>query len=237
MSEFENYIAPDEGAGGREQSEEAKERFAEQMREAAKKLAASKKDEKKAKRRDKHLAKLLEHFIRHMHGTDEERLLNTLVLCLKNQMPTEMLVALLTIMYPTLKEVLFSSEENAVMQVYAEEKLRVMSIPYDPGQVSYGPSEFNEHELPEEVKVGINSWIQNLLAAVRIHPDWLLARVLRGGEPDAALVQLTTILLEKFLQVHKVTGEFERIRQFALFILSGVLTKAGQEVEKSDGKL
>lgn len=229
MSDFENFIAPDEGAGGREQSQEERERYAEQMREAAKKLAASKKDEKKAKRRDKHLAKLLEHFIRHMQSPEEERLLNTLVLCLKNQMPTELLVALLTLMYPSLKEVLLEGEENAVMQVVAEEKLRLLSIPYDPGVVTYGPSEFNEHHLPEEVKVGINVWIQNLLLAIGMHPDWLLARVMRGGEPDSALIQLTTILLEQFLRAHKVTGEFERIRQFAQFIISGVLTKVAPQ--------
>lgn len=229
MAEFENFIAPDEGAGGgKEQTAEQRERFEEQMRDSAKKQAAAKKDEKKAKRRDKHLAKLLAYFIKNANSPDSERMLNTLVLCLKNQMPTELLVALLSLMYPNLKDVLMEQEENAVMQVMAEEKLRLLAIPYDPGVVSYGPSEFNEHHLPEAVKIGINVWIQTLFMAVRIHPDWLLERVMRSGEPDAALIQLSTLLLEQFLHVHKVQGEFEKIRQFAQFIVVGVLSKVTQ---------
>lgn len=225
MSEFENFLSA-EDTGGKEISREEAEKIQERMREAAKKLAASKKDEKKAKRRDRHLAKLLEYFIRHADSTDSQRILNTLVLCLKNQMPTEFLVAVLTLVYPNLKEVLLDTEDNMVMQVVAEEKLRLMAIPYDPGVVSYGPSEFNEHHLPEEVKIGINSWIQTLLLAARLHPDWLKERVMRSGEPDTALIQLATLILEQFLGMHKVTGHFEKIRQFAHFIIMGVLSKA-----------
>lgn len=225
MSEFDNFIAPDEGAGAKEQSQEERERFQERLRAAAKKQAAAKKDEKKAKRRDRHLAKLLEHMIRTVQGVESERILNTLVLCLKNQMPTELLVAILTLMYPRLKEVLLEEEDNVVLQALAEEKLRILSVPYDPGVVSYGPSEFNEHHLPEAVKIGINAWIQTMLMAVRIHPEWLMTRVMRSGEPETGIVQLTTYVLEQFLAAHKVTGEFEKIRQFAHFIIVGVLSK------------
>lgn len=227
MSELENFIAPDEGSGGgKEQTSEHREQFEEHMRDAAKKGAAAKKEEKKAKRRDKHLAKLLAYFIKNANTPDSERLLNTLVLCLKNQMPTELLVALLTLMYPNLKEALVDIDDTTVMQVMAEEKMRLLSIPYDPGVVAYGPSEFNEHHLPEEVKIGVNAWIQTLLVAVRIHPDWLMGRVMRSGEPDSSLIQLSSYLLEQFLQKHKVSGEFEKIRQFAQFIVMGVLSKA-----------
>lgn len=225
MSEFEQFLAPDEAGGGKERSQEESERFAEHMREAAKKVAASRKDEKKAKKRDKGLAKLLAHFIQDLHGTDQEHMLNTLVLCLKNQIPTELLMAVLSIMYPNLNSILMETDESPLKQVMSEEKLKLLSIPYEPTEVSYASSAFNEHHLPESVKIGINAWIQMLLFAVRIQPDWLLVRVMRGGEPDASLIQLGTYLLQHFLETHNVTGDFEKIKQFAQFIIVGVLSK------------
>lgn len=225
MSDFEQFLSAGESGGGNERSREEQERFEEQMREAAAKVAASRRDEKKAKKRDKGLAKLLAHFIQALHGSEEERMLNTLVLCLKNQMPTELLMALLSIMYPNLTGVLMDTGDDPVKQAMTEEKLRLLAIPYESAVVSYAPSEFNEHHLPESVKIGINSWIQVLLFAVRIQPEWLMARVMRGGEPDSSLIQLGTYLLEQFLAAHKVTGEFEKIRQFAQFIIIGVLSK------------
>ncbi len=229
MSDFDNFIVPDispESGSGVEQSAEQREAQKEAFQEAQKKLAASQKKEKRAKKRDVSLAQILLFFIQNADTPDKQRLLVTLVTMVRDDVPVEWILAILSLNYPALQQVIHDLEsESAVAQYSPAELILERSVT----QRSYTLADFDEHNLPDEVKSDINAWVKVLMSAAGINTSALLEKSLIQQELSPLHISLASFVLQDYLQKIQIVGEFEKIRAFTSYILKGVVNAAARK--------
>lgn len=224
---------PPENQQGNEKAAEAREAQREAFQKAAAALAGVKKDEKKTKKREKSLAALLSLFIKESEGQDDVRIINTLVFLLKEDVPAEFVMGVLALMYPTLRAVILESTESddMAMQQY-QENAKILTLLHSPRLVLQTASDFDHDTLPDEVKSEINTWVQILLTSISFHPEWILPKVFPEKRVHSLCVQLGSIVLEKFLGLYNIQGDFVKIRSFTQYILQGVLQKISSQTEQ-----
>ena len=221
--------APEGGPQASEKASEQREKQREAFRKASGKLAAAKKDEKKTKKREKSLAFLLSIFIKESEHDEDQRIFNTLVTLLKGDIPAEFLMGILALLYPTLRQVILESTEDEASLINYQENARILTLLHAPKLSIENVMDFDHEALPDEVKQEINTWVQILLTCISFHPEWILPKVFIDGKVNSLSVQLSSFVLEKFLAMYKIQGEFAQIRTFSQYILQGVLQKmAGQ---------
>lgn len=230
MADFENFIAPDinpeSGSTGAEQSAEQREAQLEAFNEAQRKLAATQKKEKKAKKRDFSLAQILLYFIQHASTADKERILATLVALIRDDVPVEWVLGILSLNYPALQQLLAEMEEKSGVIVYSPAELIVeRSVT----QRSYALADFDEHNLPDEVKTDINMWVQTLMNTANMDTAMLLSKAFVQKEVGTLHISLASFVLQDYLKKFHIAGNFEKIRSFSSYILRGVLSAAGRK--------
>lgn len=211
--------APDESGGGSEQLSEEK---AAQFQGFAQAAAQVRKEEKKAKKRDDGVADVILQFL-----TDDQRIhLATLISRLvARDCPSPFLLALLS---------LINEQCAAAFDEFAKEGDDAMATP--------------EHTLAEtgtaldaDSQQAIAQWVQRLHMSMAKQRDPIVhALTIDHGQLDGSVLQLTTFILEEFLQPMNQNVEFERVQSLALGILHSVigphLDAAVQSLkEKSDG--
>ena len=223
MSDFDNFSIPDispESSSGVEQSAEQREAQREAFQEAQKKLAASQKKEKRAKKRDVSLAQILLFFIQNANTPDKQRLLVTLVTMVKDDIPVEWILAVLSLNYPALQQVIHDLDNEHAMTHYSPADL---ILEKSMTQRSYTLADFDEHNLPDEVKSDINDWVKVLMTAATLNTENLLGKSMVQQQVSPLHISLASFVLQDYLQKIHITGEFEKIRAFTSYILKGVL--------------
>lgn len=224
MSDFENFTVPETSAesnsGNTEQAGEQREKQREAFKEAQKKLADTQKKEKKAKKRDFSLAQVLLYFIQHATTADKERVLATLVAMIRDDVPVEWVLAMLSLNYPTLQQLLIEMEGSAVTMYTPAELIVERSMT----QRSYALADFDEHNLPDEVKADINAWVQIMMTTANKNSGIIMEKMLREKELSPLHISLASFILQDYLHKFRISGDFEKIRSFSSYILKGILS-------------
>lgn len=224
---------PSENAAASEKASEQREAQREAFQKASQKLAATKKDEKKTKKRERSLAALLAIFIKESEHDEDQRIFNTLVTLLKEDIPAEFLMGILALLYPTLRQVILESTEDEASLINYQENARILTLLHAPKLSLENVMDFDHEALPDEVKQEINTWVQILMTCISFHPQWILPKVFIEGKVNSLSVQLSSFVLEKFLAMYKIQGEFSQIRVFSEYILRGVLQKMSGQFSSS----
>ncbi len=207
----ENY-KPEERGGGVKVSEQAAEAAAEERRQS---IAAAKRqrgEEKKVKKRDTKLASILEFFI-HGMGRDD-KLAIILARLLQRNTPVSVLLAVLSLQYV---------EINEVLENYLEEERDVM--PED--APAYLPNEKNLALIPygKELSEALSVWMKRVFVHASFHPMKTIQALAHFHGVDHNIVQLCTIVIERFFKESKQAVEFERIQEFSEVFLRDLLKR------------
>ncbi|MFN7161148.1 MAG: hypothetical protein ACK4NC_06130 [Candidatus Gracilibacteria bacterium] len=232
MSDLDNFVPSESSEGsatGKEASRESSEQFSEQFRQAQARLAGMKKDEKKSKKRDKNLAALLSQFIKE---NSDPQIVNTLVALLKEEVSSEFLLGIISLYYPNIRTALYEEEQETLMdnpRLIME--TRQLTLTVRPTQALVEAKDFDENNLPENIKQAINVWVQDMLFTAFLHPNWLLPKIFKANQVHSTVIQLGTFIVERFLAAHNIKGDFQRKRQFVLYILNGILSETQKRAE------
>lgn len=195
-------LTPSEGEGGapEELSEEARQRFA----AAGAALQALAREEKKAKHRDQGVAQAILQFL-----NDEQRAhLSTLIaeLCARN-CPSPFLLALLSLVSEAcleiIREYLREAEQKAMEStVHAETALT------------------KNENLDRETNALLIAWITRIQLVLSLDPSPILHALRTEESPlDPTLLQLTTFIMQEFLEKRGKAIPYERAHPFAAGIL------------------
>ena len=234
MADFEQFnpsfeSTQDQGPStASEKSSEGREQISAAFHQAQQQLARAKKDEQKTKRREKSLADLLSKFIRE---SDDEQLTNTLISLLKQDVSAEFVLGILSLYFPNLEKAIYEDEQEMLKdnpRLVLESRQLTMTIQPQIDRIE--ARDFDENNLPPEVKEKINTWVKDMMYTSFLHPQWLLPRVFINNQINSTCVQLVTFILIRFLERYHIQGEYEKVRQFGKFILSGVLRETAKKV-------
>jgi len=220
---------------GEPMSEASFEKLREQMRAAAAQIQAIKKEEKKQKKKEDDLVRILLHFIKTSHKTDLILLISRV---LEQNVPANFILAVILlgneeIQHAVSKFLMLGGGEEAS----ADEKSLVFFNPED-------------KSLPLKIKIEIDNWIKNMLSQAEEAPQKLmktgydidrfeLEREYEFDEPEyweekvpkRAIVKLITYVLRSFLESHGQEEPYEKLHDFSLFILTGILNKTAEGLD------
>ncbi|HLD64255.1 MAG TPA: hypothetical protein VI913_05165 [Candidatus Peribacteraceae bacterium] len=206
MSEQGGEIyTPGEGGAGvsEELSEEAKQRFA----AAAAGLQQIRKEEKKAKKKDDQVARVIVHFLGSTQHTHFFVLISRLV---ARDCPSIFILAILSLIHePSLKQV--------------QEELTERLGTDDHTVMSEGLALTKTGELDAETNRALIDWIARLQMVLSLDPEkTLLKLMLDEKNLDGTVLQLTTFVIQEFLNERGRAAPFEKVQPLTVSILHTV---------------
>ncbi|MBT6068489.1 hypothetical protein HOG48_01910 [Candidatus Peregrinibacteria bacterium] len=242
MSDLESFGGLDGGEG---LDPAALERFQEQMRDNAAHIAALQKAQAKQKKQEDKLIKIILKFIQ----TSSKRDLVILVTQLLEQnVPAGFVLSLIMLGNEDIQEaagVKLSLPEADMERMEAMERAQ-KGDSGEEGQ-ERGIILFSENisVLPLKIRIGIDLWAKNLLAAGMGNPNKVLDSVYMPGtrgtftSEDKApikevVVKTATYVINEFVTENKVEGEYGQIYDFAHFLLKGILEKVEESLHSPE---
>lgn len=234
---LESFIGTD---SGEPMSEGALEQLRERMRAAAAQIAAIKKEEKKQKKKEYDLLKILLHFIKTSNKSNLTLLISRV---LEINVPANFILAI----------IILGNEE---IQKQAGNFL-MLNLPED-GSLEHAPSDKtltffseNDESLPLRIKIELDNWIKDMLSEAEEVPE----KIIKSGykieiieiekEYDfedqkyeekkyiqPPLVNLCAYVMRDFLEQNKTSEPYQKIHDFAEFILKGILNKSQESIDK-----
>lgn len=214
MSSLESFfgLEDSEGAG----SEEAAEKFREQMRKsaaAAKAIAAHQSNQKK--KEDK-LARI---FIKFLQNKAKSDIIFLIVRLLEQNVPGAFILAILLL-----------SDQELEKDLEVDLKKRSQEIQKENQLLETFES---DESVPQSIKAELNAWGEEILKAGLIMPNKTLDAVLT---PDQKLKSLVLDLIEysllEYFDRHTMSFNEDKIKQFALISIQSVLIKLREEAKK-----
>jgi len=203
-----------------EVSQEQLEQFQEQMAQAQAALQKLQKEEGKAKKRDYALANLLSRFVK---SNQDQDVLKLIVICLNIEIPVNFIVALLSIGYREIyQEISVQLKKDPPPSLSEKEEKKFMnSVEREEGKLETKQA-FDEKHLPDQVKKRINEWVRDILLLSLENKKKMLETVYEQNMPRQTPLELSTKMLERYLQTEYIEGSFERLQHFATYILKGI---------------
>ena len=201
--------APGEESSG--VSEAAREQAAQRFAASQQAAAQQQKDEKKAKKRDDSIAQVILQFLTDTQKTHLATLIARLV---ARDCPTTFILAILS---------LINDRCATAVDEYLREKDIAMPAPQDIDR-SVVPS---GGSLTEEANALLATWIMRMDLAMRADEDIVLKTLIVDDHNiDGTILQLTTFVLQDFLQSHDKNAAFENLQTLAASILQSIFTPA-----------
>lgn len=207
MSEFGGLesFSPDEGNGGgnEQMSEEARQRFA----GAAAALQQIRKEEKQSKKRDQGVAQVILQFLTDTQRAHLATLISRLV---SRDCPSPFILAILSLISP---------ECRSVVQEYLKDALN--------GQEETVQARQRDLILGTELDSATNAqmmeWITRMELVLASDSDAILrALIVDDANIDGTILQLTTFVLQEFLQSHNKDVPFDTLQPLAAGILQSL---------------
>lgn len=200
----ENFNPKEGGEGGGTQvSEQAAEQAAEEIRATAAAAKQQRREEKKAKKRDYKLAEIIEGFI---NGSQrDDRLAILLSRLLQRNTPTNVILATMSLSFPEVDAELenyLDSEREILPDMSAEEAQAEES---NKALVEYG----------KELSLSLSSWTRKIFTHTSFHPMKTIIALAHHHGVDHHMIQLSTLMIQKFFQESGQEVEFDRMRDFA----------------------
>lgn len=199
----ENFNPEAGGEAGAAVSEAAAERAAEERRQSAAAAKQQRREEKKVKKRDYKLAAIIEDFINGPQRDDHIALL--LSRLLQRNTPVSILLAVLSINYHDVIEELenYLEEERDVMPDVTP--LEQQADASSTALVAYGK------EMAETLSV----WTRRLFTHASFHPMKSILALAHHHGVDHHMIELTTLMIQRFFEKSGQEIEFSRIREFS----------------------
>lgn len=245
MSDLESFGALDGGEG---LDPAALERFNEQMRENAAHIAALQKAQAAQKQQEDKLVKILLKFIQ----TSQKKELVVLVTQLLEQnVPAGFILSLIVLGNEDIQEeagIKLSLPEEDMLRLTALENAKKTDIHGAASNMSTGIIPFNSDfsTLPLKVRIAIDLWSKNILAAGLGNPNKVLDSVylpgMRGesATPDGEIhikdivVKTAVFVVYEFMQSNRVEGKRSEIYDFCLLLLKGILQKIEESLQMTE---
>ncbi|GEM_PF-6714012 len=208
----ENFKPQEGGESGVKVSEAAVEAAAEERRAAIAAAKRQRREERKVKKRDTKLASILEFFIHGMGRDDKLAIL--LVRLLQRDTPVSVLLAVLSLQF---------AEINEVLENYLEEEQDMM-----PDEApSYLPNEKNLALIPygKELSEALSVWMKRVFVHASFHPLKVVRALAQFHGVDHNMVQLCSLVIQRFFEESKQTIEFDRIQEFSEVFLRDLLKR------------
>lgn len=195
--------APEEGGGV---SEAAREQLAEEIRKAAAQQKRDTKDEKRAKKKDDKLADIIRVFIR----SNDDRMSLLISRLIRKNVPVTFVLGLLSLNYEEINEILekqMSSEEKTTKELILSKEQNL-------------PQLFSDEAMGK-----IDEWGNRLFQNASINPMRHLRTLAHATGVELSAVQLTSFMIQEFLEKNGVKKDFDEIQGFSNFLLQGILKK------------
>lgn len=214
MADFEMF-------GGVEDSgqidEASFEKFKERIKAAQAHIKALQKGEQKVRKKEEKLIKILTRFVKSHQKKDIMLLIARL---LEQNIPP---IFILSVVLLGNEDVLEEDEKKALLTGATSEsqQAETMSLAnLDKDQL-----------LPVKLKVRIDEWLKSILQAALENPHRLLQTVLDVEEQiKLPLIQLCAFILRDYLEQNKEEADYEKLKEFSDFFMSGIIKKASQKV-------
>lgn len=209
MSEFggpSESFAPGEDGGG--VSEAAREQAAQRFAAAQQAGQQQQKDEKKAKKRDDGVAQVILQFLTDTQKTHLATLIARLV---ARDCPSAFLLAVLSLINDKCAETV-------------EEYLNERGIDVSAGVIdrSMIPA---QTALTVEANERMARWMMRMDVTLQLTPDTILnALIVDDQNIDGTILQLTSFVLQTFLEEHDKKPEFEQLQKLSAGILQSLFT-------------
>lgn len=235
---LEQFISPDQGEG---MSEAAFEALRERMAAAAAQIAAIKKEEGKQKKQEDELLKILLKFVKTSSKTDLVLLISRV---LEQNIPANFILSIIVLSNPEIHAEVghFKVLDHAGSTSGANE-----ATPQKNALVFFNS---NDDTLPLKVKIELDNWMKNLLLQAEENPQKLIKTAYeiemrelpkewdfedpkyeRIERVQPILVQIITSVMREFLEQNNITEPFEKLYDFAKFIITGILNKTKENLE------
>lgn len=214
MADFESF-------GGIEDSGQVDaasfEKFKERIKAAQSQIKALKKGEQKVRQKEEKLIKILTKFVKNYQKKDVMLLVARL---LEQNTPPIFILSI----------VLLGNED--VLEDPESKKL--LKSPEDlPEAESVSLAKYDKDELlPLKLKVRIDDWLKDILKSALENPNRLLKTVYDEDEQiKLPLIQLCAFILRDYLEANKETADYEKLKEFSTFFMSGILKKVEDKIE------
>lgn len=199
-------FAPGEESSG--VSEVAREQAAQRFAASQQAAAQQQKDEKKAKKRDDGVAQVILQFLNDAQKTNLATLIARLV---ARDCPSPFILAVLSLINDKCAE--------TVEEYLKERNIDVSGSSIDQSIIPTNTAltvEANEH---------MARWMMRMDVTLQMTPDAILnALIVDDQNIDGTILQLTSFVLQTFLEEHGRNPEFEQIQQLSAGILQSLFT-------------
>ncbi len=238
---LESFIGLD---GGESMSESALEALKEKMKAAAAQIAAIKKEEGKQKKTENELLRILLKFVKTSHKQDLVLLISRV---LEINIPANFILAIIILSNEDIREAV-GGDYKMLQGASAPDPELLAGASHNSTSLVF----FREQDdtLPLRIKIELDNWIKGLLFQAQEKPQKLLktaykVEIIKHAGPTEfdpptleevkkihpALVNLTTYIVRDYLEQNKINEEYEILKDFAAFILKGILTKTKEYVD------
>lgn len=239
---LEQFSGFDQGEG---MSEGALEALKERMAAAAAQIAAIKKEEGKQKQKEEELLKFLLKFVK---TSSKKELVLLVSRVLEQNIPANFIIAMIILSNPEIHE-----EIGHFNLLRAGNSTSYSDAPGSSSATSHDLIFFNSKDetLPLKIKIELDTWIKNMLFQAEENPQKLLRTSydieMRELPKEwdfedtqyekieiikSVLIQLITFIMREFLEQHSLSEPYEKLYDFAKFIITGILNKARDSLEK-----
>ncbi len=201
------------GPAPSEQSEQSDEQFREEMKRTQQALVQLQQEEGQAKAHDDNLAAIIVQFLSQPQNTDLFLLISRVV---AQNLPSELIIAILALIDKRAND-----EIKNLLAAGKEDEQKALAI----------REEASFKSLSQHHKKAIDNWIQNISVVAAKKPHRSLESVIIPGpkrEISPVVIQLAAFVLRKFLEYHKITLEFENLRDF----MQGVFVEIVKNLEE-----
>lgn len=234
---LEQFSGFDQGEG---MSEGALEALKERMAAAAAQIAAIKKEEGKQKKKEEELLKFLVKFVK---TSDKKELVLLISRALEQNIPANFILAVIILSNPEIGQEI--GNFNLLTSSHHKD--------HEQSDSSSHALVFFSHEdetLPLKIKIELDTWIKNLLFQAEENPQKLLktcydteirelpkewdleeTQYEKVETIKSVLIQLLTFVMRDFLEQHKLSEPYEKLYDFAKFIITGILNKIKEGLE------
>lgn len=216
MSDFEVFGGVEDSGGVDEASFE---KFKERVKAAQAHIKAIQKGEQKARQKEEKLIKILLRFVKNHQKKDIMLLIARL---LEQNIPPIFILSV----------VLLGNED--VLDDEESKKLLTGNVEI-PEADSFSLANLDKDELlPVKLKVRIDEWLKNILKYALENPHRLIQTVFDEDEDiKLPLIQLCAFILRDYLEANSEESDYEKLKEFSMFFMSGILKKVEDYIEKT----
>jgi len=211
-------------------SEAALEQLKEKMRAAAAQIAAIKKEEGKQRKKEDELLKILFAFLK---DSKKIELIVYISRCLEQNIPAAFILSIILLGNQDIQQAtgiyLLPKSVDSMLDQHGEDGI--------PQQESRALVFFGEnHSLPLKIRIEMDQWLKEMLFQAMETPHKILKSsytyINDVKEIKPQLIDLTTYVVQDFLQQNSRPEEWAATANFSNFTLRGVLNRAQESLDE-----